>query len=330
MLLQHLNEISVMLQALSPSAITPLRSIFEDHSELPWLFVRPGGNWGDRLIYAGAEKLAADVGLAWSTCSAETFPDTPVSSEHCIYLHGGGGYNTWCSGRVFSNLAHAVRQDVPLVVQGPQSTQAEPGGLIERMNTALDDARCGEIIFFARETVSLNALSLLDVENLRIRLALDHDTALHLQIDDLCRLAELPALPKGRYHLNISRQDNEKPRSSGSKSNSPRGVTLDPAFVAQSFVHWLRIHLYARSITTNRLHSAIVGSIAGKPVTLGPGSYHKNHSVWEFSLAQRNSKWSEHVHLSSDNESCWLPRVICESYKVRWLWLAAHGVPMRP
>ena len=319
-----------MLQVPSESVVTPLRGVFENFSDHPWLFVRPGGNWGDHLIYAGAEKLAADVGLTWTTCSAETFPDTPISSEHCIYLHGGGGYNTWCSGRVFWNLAHAVRQDVPLVVQGPQSTQAEPDGLIERFSAAVSDVRSKEVIFFARETVSLNVLHQLGLEDLGVQLALDHDTALHLQVDDLYRIAELQRAPKGRYYLNIGRQDNERPQKPGSPLSRPRGVTLDPAYIAKTFSHWVRIHLYARSITTNRLHSAIVGCIAGKPVTLGPGSYHKNHSVWEFSLAKNNAKWSDDINLSSDNESCWLPRVICESYKVRWLWLAAHGVPMHP
>lgn len=322
-----------MQQAPPSSAITPLRGVFERHADRRWLFVRPGGNWGDQLIYAGAERLAADIGLTWTTCSAEKFPETAVSSDQCIYLHGGGGYNTWCSGRVFLNLEHAVRQDVPLVVQGPQSTQAEPDGLIERLHAALEHTRCREVIFFARDAVSLNALRPLGrLEQQGIQLALDHDTALHLQADDLCRLAQLQRIPRGRYRLNVSRGDNERPQQSRSqpKPGWRQGVTLDPAYVARNFAHWIQIHLYAHSITTNRLHSAIVGSIAGKPVTLGPGSYHKNHSVWELSLAQRNVKWSEHVDLSPASENCWFPRVICESYKLRWLWLAAHGVPMRP
>lgn len=311
-----------------PQATIHLRQVFEENAARPWLFVRPGGNWGDTLIYEGADKLAADHGLSWTTCTSETIAESPLTPDHCIYLHGGGGYNSWCTGRPFRNLKHAVSQNVHLVVQGPQSTEATHDSLREPFNAALATVRCERILFFARESVSGETMRKLELEDRGVELALDHDTALHLTAEDLCRLADIPRPPKGRYELTVSRSDNERPENDVPMPPRARGVVLDPAYVANSFRQWVRIHLYARSISTNRLHSAIVGSIAGKPVTLGPGSYHKNRSVWEFSLSGHGVEWRDDIPLG-ENKFVWLPRILRESYKFRQLRLLTRGVPTR-
>ena len=49
---------------------------------------------------------------------------------------------------------------------------------------------------------------------------------------------------------------------------------------------------------TDRLHSAILGTILGIPVTLMPNSYHKNRAVWEYSLSERGVKWLDELKMS--------------------------------
>lgn len=161
-----------------------------------------------------------------------------------------------------------------------------------------------------------------------VGLGLAHDTALSLDAGDVLRLAELAERPAGRYELVVDRQDDEMPDEAPLASSS--ALTLDPATYADTLRHWVRIHLYARSITTNRLHSAILGAIAGIPVTLLPGSYHKNHSIWEFSLRARGVQWADKapppMHGGPDLLSR-LPAFLRRSWKVRRLSMRLKGMP---
>ena len=70
---------------------------------------------------------------------------------------------------------------------------------------------------------------------------------------------------------------------------------VDPVRYSYSFKHWVRLHARAASIVTNRLHSAICGSILGVPTTLLPNNYHKARGVWEQSLAARGVQWAERL-----------------------------------
>lgn len=305
-----------------------LRQVFERHRDRPWLFVRPGGNWGDYLIYAGAEKMANETGLHWSSCESDEFEQQATTSDHCIYLHGSGGYNSWCSGRPFLDLERATARQVQLVVQGPQSTEAAPDKLKSRFQRALASIRCRELVFFARENTSLQVLNELQFEQYGATLGLDHDTALALEASDLCAIAGVQKMPAGQYDLVVFREDNERPLAAVNALH-PAGIVIDPTRVAKDFGHWMRIHLYSRAITTNRLHSAIVGAIAGKPVTIGAGSYHKNRSVWEFSLSGQGVQWVDAI---KPHKSLWwdrLPERIRDSYKLRQIRLALHRVPIR-
>jgi hypothetical protein len=301
-----------------------LAGLFEAHRGHPWLFVRPGGNFGDHLIYAGAERLASALKLRWATCDARNFDTGAITPEHCIYLHGGGGYNTWGSGRPFRNLAHAVSRASPLVVQGPQTLESASAAIKDRIQGALRDRRCERLVFFARERYSLAALSAMSIDGME--LAVDHDTAFHLATRDVLDLAGLSAVPLGRYELTAYREDDERP---GTNAGTPaRGVVLDPAYAAASFSHWLRIHLFATRVLSNRLHSCIVSSLVGKPVTLAFGSYHKNRSIWDYSLAARGVDWTEGI-LAPRTWWSTLPRRLKDSHKLGKLKLMLRGVPVR-
>jgi hypothetical protein len=93
----------------------------------------------------------------------------------------------------------------------------------------------------------------------------------------------------------------------------------------------LRIHAYADRIISNRLHSAIVGSVLGRPVDLLPGNYHKNRSIWEFCLSQRGVRWLD--DFAPENVArplgYWMPHRIRNSWKVSRTLMRIQGVPLK-
>jgi exopolysaccharide biosynthesis predicted pyruvyltransferase EpsI len=301
-----------------------LEDVFRQHCDRPWIFVRPGGNWGDHLIYAGAELLARKCNLRWTSHDAATFAQARTGDAHGIYLHGGGGYNTWGTGRPFELLRDAISRGVAIVVQGPQTLEGRPERIRIRFAEALHEIRARRIVFFARERRSLEVLH--DLALGGVELALDHDSAFHLDQTTVLELAGLDRVPAARYDLTAYRDDDEqRVDASGARA---RGVILDPAYAAGTFAHWLRIHLFARTLLTNRLHSGIAGALLGKPVTIAPGAYHKNRSIWEFSLAQRGVQWTDGIQVGFRLWEC-VPRKLRESYKVRKLLLMLQRVPTR-
>lgn len=315
------------------SAEPKLQQVFERYRNRPWVFLRPMGNWGDHLIFAGAESMANALGLQWTSCETPEFQSLTTTSAHCIYLQGGGGYNSWGSGRAFVNLEMALARPVHLVVQGPVSTEGNREWLGIRFRSALSVINCREFLFYAREESTLELLNSLHLQDLGATVYQDHDTALALKDSELLTIAGLSAMPAGNYDLVVLREDNEQPACTAGdhvKTAAPAtGIALDPAYVATSFAHWVRIHLHAKSITTNRLHSSIAGAISGKPVTIGPGSYHKNRSVWQCSLKDRGVRWTDQIEPPSTFWWQLLPQRVRDSHKVGRLRLAIHGVPLR-
>lgn len=65
------------------------------------------------------------------------------------------------------------------------------------------------------------------------------------------------------------------------------------SFIGIAALNWSKIHLKASKITTNRSHSAILGILAEKDVEMFRNSYHKNRSIWEYSLKDKGVKWIE-------------------------------------
>lgn len=308
------------------SEVSALEEIFARHRDRRWIFVRPGGNWGDHLIYLGAASLARRVGVEWIDADFRTFPQMGIPPESLIYLHGGGGFNSWGSGRAFEMLALAATIPGAVVIQGPQTCEIDNPAVGERFARLDRDRRCSEVVMFARERTSWRYMR----EHLPkdFSLCLAHDTALSLSFADLLGSAELKRRPAGRYELVVVRQDDEMPDEVLAATGS--ALRLDPAIYANTFRHWLRIHLYARSIVTNRLHSAIAGAIAGIPVFLLPGGYHKNRSLWDFSLKTRGVRWAEEVPTSATRGIdllSLLPTFLSQSWKVRRLVMRLKGMP---
>jgi hypothetical protein len=304
-----------------------LKDVFIEHRHAQWYFIQPGGNWGDYLIWAGAENLAAELGLKWTTLTFENFNPSRLGPEDCVYIHGGGGYNSWCSGKPFIILQGAVGSRANLVVQGPQSTEENGKAIGARLCQSFEKINCGQVIFYVRERTSLRAMESIDLPGMGVKLRLDHDTALHLTPDVIYKLAGLKQPVSENYHLVVCREDNEAPQGDQLPARCLKTVRIDPAMYCSSFSHWLKVHAKARSISTNRLHSAIVGALLHKPVYVSPGSYHKNRSIWEYSLKSRGVVWDERLRSETSGLLKFVPLKIRRSYKVNRLMRPVLGIP---
>ena len=149
------------------------------------------------------------------------------------------------------------------------------------------------IHFFTREEISYtNAKIAFGKVGLasKIQVHLDHDTSLTLTRTDIVDDYRL----SNRYRLIAFRRDKE----ATSQRAPSRGYLCDPVMLANSFETWVDIHAQSKSIVTNRLHSAIVGSILGKPVILLPNSYFKNRAVYDYSLQHRGVSWLDYLDCS--------------------------------
>ena len=161
-----------------------------------------------------------------------------------------------------------------------------------------------------------------------IDLHLDHDTALQLTPEDALN----GRAQATRYALLALRQDNEAP--AGLSWGQFDGVRLDPAYYGRSFDHWVRIHALASRIITNRTHSSILGAVLRKPTTLLGGSYHKNRSIWEYSLAPRGVRWldwnmdaANHKPVTNPWQQMPLIGRVARSWKVERALKRLQGVP---
>lgn len=301
-----------------------LAALWSTHRDRAWVFVRPGGNWGDQLIYAGADSLARRLGLSWVDRDWANFEPGQVPRGAGVYLHGGGGLNHWSSGRAFRILHQALTIPDALVIQGPQTCDTTPRTAALLADT-LAGARAAEVHLCAREPTSAAFLAAHLPDG--ITLHTDHDTAFHLSPAEVLGLAGLAEVPAGRYTLLVAREDVE---AAARPPGAPRdAVRLDPASHAVSFAHWLRLHAWARCIVSNRLHSAIAGVLFGKPTVLGGGSYHKNRSVWDYSLRDRGVAWADEATGAPEPAPTGLrlPRLLAQSWKVQRALLWLRGVP---
>jgi len=257
--------------------------LFHEFRDQPFVFVEPGGNAGDSLIYRGAEKLARAAGISYTALNHAEFMRSASDPDAIVYLHGSGGYNSWCSGKPMEELEKAATTHCGVVIQGPSTFHDDPSFLKRRVADPLEHRKATHLFVFARERVSYDAIR--RVLPSWTEPMLDHDTALNLDFTDLD-----PGCPRGNHTFYAIRQDKEARRF---HHREFFGVWADPWKIARSFDPWLRLHAQAAEIITNRLHSSIAGSILGKPTTLLPNSYFKNRAVWEYSLCERGVRWSE-------------------------------------
>ncbi|RJR35243.1 MAG: hypothetical protein C4576_25245 [Desulfobacteraceae bacterium] len=283
-----------MVEDQHPIVSKTLFDFLRQWSSHPFLFIEPGGNSGDSLIYRGAYKLAARAGLQYETARHEEVIDrlNEVPSDKVVYIHGSGGFVPLWSGRPSIALRRLVATFDGTIILGPSTFSEDVNYLKESLINDISEGRCRKIFIFAREHTSY--LVLKKCLPSWVELLVDHDTALnlHAQDFDITRFEQ-------RYSLYAIRTDKEMSPTQKMDIFSSR---LDPVLCCRTFEEWFLLHARAREIVTNRLHSSILGSILGKRTTLLPNSYHKNRSLWEFSLKSRGVLWLEALPVNPLNE----------------------------
>jgi len=285
-----------MVSVNNPIVSTTLFDLFRQLSSHAFLFIEPGGNSGDSLIYKGAYKLAAQAHLQYKAARHEEVIDRiyAVPNDNVIYIHGSGGFVPLWSGKPSAALRKIVSTFNGIVILGPSTFSKDVDYLKKSFINSISEGQSRKLFIFTREHTSY--LVLKRCLPSWVELLEDHDTALNLQASDFDT-----SRIKQKYSFYAIRADKEMCPTQKMNVFSSR---LDPAPYCRSFEEWFLLHARAKEIVTNRLHSSILGSILGKCTTLMPNSYHKNRSVWEFSLASRDVNWRE--SLPVDPLSTWL------------------------
>jgi exopolysaccharide biosynthesis predicted pyruvyltransferase EpsI len=206
-------------------------------------------------------------------------------------------------------LKKAAQTHEGILIQGPSTVHIDRAFLRERVAASLEQTTLQSVYFFAREQTSYEVLK--EILPRRVELRVDHDTALHLNAEDL---PQAQATSAGHVFFAI-RSDEE--RADVIDTPKPFRMWYDPVPVSQSFGDWVHHHAQARRIVTNRLHSAVLSSILGKLVIFLPNSYHKNRSVYEFSLADRGVEWQDQIESTAlDRLLSVFPARIRRSYRL--------------
>jgi exopolysaccharide biosynthesis predicted pyruvyltransferase EpsI len=302
----------------------PLRDVLSSLSDRRFLFVRTGGNWGDHLIYLGAEHLASELGLAWRLLEYREFMNEPAQSGEVIYINGGGGFTKYASGKATQCFRKAFQTPGAIAIYGPCTVADEH--VLEALQKEILGARADRIIFFCRERRSAEIAA--NELPSSVEQFLNEDTAFYL---DRGVLLEKAGRIRRRTNLVAVREDTEA--VGGSRPGGFQTV-IDPAYFAQSFDHWIRVHAASKTIVTNRTHSAICGAILGIPTTLFAGAYHKNRSIWEFSLEERGVQWLADfdgvpTRPAVDPFLAWIPNArIRRSWRLDRIAKRLRGVPL--
>lgn len=263
-----------------------LYHLFDKLKSRRFVFVKPGGNWGDDLIYRGAEKIAGHCNIDYVSVDYNEFMSSNFSTEDVIYIHGCGGVNRYGSKKAIDLMLRAVNHYSGYVIIGPHTCEADIDFLIIELMERFDKERLdNKKYFFAREMTTFNLYKKILPDS--VKLLYDHDTALNLTKSDL----KIETTIKG-YNAFFIRYDKE---ASVDKNFKYFGLCIDPASYCKSFNQWLQVHVNAKCIITNRTHSSILGYILNKDVFMLPNIYHKNRSIWEYSLKNKGVKWSDDV-----------------------------------
>ncbi len=303
-----------------------LSDVFEQYKDKKFIFAQPGGNWGDHLIYFGAEHLAETLGLNYESKTKAEFLALEEITDTVIYIHGGGAFNSWCSDSGFRLLTSALKKKANIVIFGPSSCEGDTEFLTKQFTDCFSENNASACYMFARERKSYLIYKSIPILKNSVQILQDVDTAFHLTKEVITkRIGE----ERFDYDFYGFRDDNEA--CNVVHDFSFNEVVFDPAIWCTSFEHWMKVHLYAKKIVTNRTHSSVIGSVLNKPTYLFSGSYHKNKSIWLETLQDRGVKWLEPEEAIGLVEINWLdkllPNFLKKSWKVKQAFLILQKVP---
>lgn len=261
------------------------------------IYFRPGlGNAGDALISAGFYALAEELALDHVEVPGAHAAPPDLSADDLLVLMGGGWLTShWDFGpRLIDTL---TSRDAPLLLL-PQSLLGHEETL-RRLRP--------QDTLFTRERYSHDFARSLD---LRCRVELDHDMALHVDPERLPArlLPRWPGLALARNdarrfvalgmlraqaarHPDLAawRTDVESDGSHGARWRSDVSLvanfgTADRRAVLTSTGWLFRALSWFRRVETDRLHVGVAAALLGMPVQFHANAYHKVRGVYEYSL----------------------------------------------
>jgi hypothetical protein len=218
--------------------------------------IRPFGNHGDELIWAGTRELLS--GHVYREIGIDQLAS---SSGELGVLSGGGAWSRRYNEFMPEALAIAEQRFERVIVLPSTFEVSE-----DRVRAALENTKA---IVFARERESFGQIQGL------CRAKLAHDCAF---------FADLGAYAApGEGELNAFRTDDE---SLGLQPVPPDNEDISET--ADSLESWLRTIERHAVINTDRAHVMIAGALMGKQVNFAPSSYFKVEAIAEFALGEYN------------------------------------------
>jgi exopolysaccharide biosynthesis predicted pyruvyltransferase EpsI len=220
--------------------------------------LRNPGNAGDGLIERGADVLLNKCGINYSTL---TYPE--VGASDVILILGSG---TFC--RPWHHNIERVR----FYVAKYQKVCIFPATFDFTFPPVANFLRelAPNVIAFCREEVSYSALKTIVPGPERVYL--DHDVAFHNDVTAWTGA--------GIGEINCFRTDSE----SAGKMIPERNFDISDMGGDAHKTVILDVVKNFGSVNTDRLHVAVAGALLGKQVLLFVNNYHKNRSVFEYSL----------------------------------------------
>lgn len=217
------------------------------------VFVRPYGNIGDEMIWAGARELLA------GHIHREVSVDEISRERGELAVISGGGAWSRAYSEYMPEVLEIAEQRFERVVVFPSTFDTS----VARVRAALQATRA---VVFARELESYESIrELCDAQ-------LAHDTAF------FCPLPE-PAVP-GEGTLQAFRSDRERnPAVAAPVGNDDISATTE------SLDAWLAAIAGHAEVRTDRAHVMIAAARLGKPVRYAPGNYFKVRAIAESCLA---------------------------------------------
>jgi len=283
-----------------------LQSFFEQNDLSDITFLIPGGNHGDTLIYKGAEKLVAGLGInsisldppskagydrrlksfgnrLLSRMNMTPFDELEVDTD-TVFIHGGGNFNDMGGRGISIHYVEYLNNKLndSTIIVGPQSYWFGSLDL-----SSVIDISSNDIHLFCREEYSYNILQNYNLPS-NVEIYLSKDTALYLEENDLRPYQKSQEKVGTLLAFRDDRESVIRPKQKEELEEKGENVMKADLSNHQkyNFTDFISIANNANQIYTDRLHMSILGAILGKNVTLYPNRYFKNRAVYRFSLKQ--------------------------------------------
>lgn len=168
---------------------TKIFALFDQYKHKKLIFVQPLGNWGDELIFKGAEKLARLAGISFESIQYDQFMNTHYSSDYILYIYGSGGFNNIWDGKAIREFTKSVSTHQGIVILGPTTFATEHVFLVDIFAKIFGNIKSEKVYIYSRGKISYEALvNIVNIVNIvppKVNLGFDHDTALNLERKDL-------------------------------------------------------------------------------------------------------------------------------------------------